>query len=90
MSLGLLYVLLGELSIWVFWPFLIGFFYLPGVESCEFLCILEIKPLSEVSLANKFSHTVNSHFILLMFSLVMQKLICLFFPLCPLLEETYQ
>ena len=37
------------------------------------LYILEIKPLSEISLANIFSHTVGSLFILLMFSLAMQK-----------------
>ena len=41
------------------------------------LYILEIKPLSEVSLANMFSHTVGSLFILLMFSLVVQKLFIL-------------
>ena len=35
---------------------------------------LEIKPLSKVSLANIFSHTVGSLFILLMFSLAVQKL----------------
>ena len=35
--------------------------------------ILEIRPLSEVSLANMFSHTVGSVFILMLFSLVMQK-----------------
>ena len=38
------------------------------------LYILEIKPLSEVSLANMFSHRVGSLFILLLFSLAMQKL----------------
>ena len=37
------------------------------------LCILEIKPLSDVSLANIFSHTVGSLFILMLFSLVVQK-----------------
>ena len=37
------------------------------------LHILEIKPLSEVSLANMFSHTVGSLFILMLFSLAMQK-----------------
>ena len=36
--------------------------------------ILEIKPLSEVTLANVFSHKFGSLFILLMFSLAMQKL----------------
>ena len=41
------------------------------------LYILEIKPLSEVSLANIFSHMVASLFILLMFSLAMQKLFIL-------------
>ena len=37
------------------------------------LYILVIKPLSEVSLANIFSHTVGYLFILLMFSLAMLK-----------------
>ena len=41
------------------------------------LYILEIKPLSEVSLANMFSHTVASLFILILFSLAMQKLFIL-------------
>ena len=37
------------------------------------LYILEIRPLSEVSLANVFSRIVGSLFILMMFSLAMQK-----------------
>ena len=41
------------------------------------LCILEIRPLSEESLANMFSHTVGSVFILMLFSLAMQKLFIL-------------
>ena len=41
------------------------------------LYILEIRPLSEVSLANMFSHTVGSLFILMLFSLAMQKLFIL-------------
>ena len=41
------------------------------------LYILEIKPLSEVSLANMFSHTFGSFFILILFSLAMQKLFIL-------------
>ena len=44
------------------------------------LDILEIKPLSEVSLANIFSHLLVSLFILLMFSLAMQKLFILMRP----------
>ena len=47
---------------------------LPGVEYVSSLYILEIKPLSEVSLANIFYHTVGSLYILLMFSLAMEKL----------------
>ena len=38
------------------------------------LYILEIKPLSDASLANLFSHIVGSLFILMPFSLAMQKL----------------
>ena len=41
------------------------------------LYILEIKLLSDVSLADMFSHTVGSLFILLMFSLAMKKLFIL-------------
>ena len=41
------------------------------------LYILEIKPWSEVSLANIFSRTVGSLFILLMFSLVVHKIFIL-------------
>ena len=38
------------------------------------LCTLEIKPLSEVSLANMFSHTVGSLCNFMLFSLALQKL----------------
>ena len=41
------------------------------------LYILEVRPLSEVSLANMFSHTVGSLCILMLFSLAMQKLFIL-------------
>ena len=41
------------------------------------LYILEIRPLSEESVANMFSHTVGSLFILMLFSLAMQKLFIL-------------
>ena len=60
--------------------FFIGFFYFfvflvwSGVSS---LYILEIKLLSNVSFVNIFPHTVGSLFILLMFSLAMQKLFIL-------------
>ena len=41
------------------------------------LYILEIRPLSEVSLANMFSYTVGSLCNLVLFSLVLQKLFIL-------------
>ena len=77
MSLGPLYVFLGEVSVLVLCPFFNWIVYLPGVESVSSLYILEIRPLSEVSLANMFSQTVGSLFILMLFSLAMQKLFIL-------------
>ena len=57
--------------------FLIGFFVFLECIHVSSLYILEIKPLSKVSLANMFSHTVGSLFILMLFSLAMQKLFIL-------------
>ena len=74
MPMGPLYVLLGEVSVQVLCPFFNWIVCLPGNESYESLYILEIELLSEVSLANMFFHTLGSLFILLMFSLAMQKL----------------
>ena len=56
--------------------FLIGLFVFLVWSCVSPLYILEIKP-SEVSLANIFSHTVGSLFVLLMFSLAVQKLFIL-------------
>ena len=47
--------------------FLIGLFVFLEWSRVSSLYILEIKPLSEVSLANVFSHMVGSLFILLIF-----------------------
>ena len=77
MSLGPLYVFLGEVSVQVLCPFFNWVVCFPGVESCEFYIHFGDHTLSEVSLANMFSHMVGSLFILLMFSLVMQKLFIL-------------
>ena len=91
MSLGPLYVFLGEVSVQVLCPFFNWVVCLPGVELCEFFIYFGDQALSEVSLANTFSLTIGSLFILMLFSLALQKLfilmrsICLFFPLCPLL-----
>ena len=57
--------------------FLIGLFMLLEWSHVSSLYILEIRPLSEVSLANRFSQIVGSLFILLMLPLAMQKLFIL-------------
>ena len=57
--------------------FLIGLFVFLEWSHVSSLYILEIRPLSEVSLANVFSHTVSSLFILMVFSLAMQKVFIL-------------
>ena len=69
-SLGSVY--LGSLLI-----VLIGLFVFLECSRVSSLYILEIMPLSEVSLANMFSHTVGSLFILMLLSLAMQKLFIL-------------
>ena len=57
--------------------FLIGLFVFLEWSHVNSLYILEIRPLSEVSLANMFSHTVGSLFILMLFSLAVHKLFIL-------------
>ena len=57
--------------------FLIGWFVLVEWSHVSSLYILEIRPLSEVSLANMFSHTVGCLCNLVLFSLAMQKLLIL-------------
>ena len=54
--------------------FLIGFFLFPKCSPVSSLYIWEIKPFSKVSLANMFSYIIGSLFILMLFSLAMQKL----------------
>ena len=57
---------------------LMGYLFVSLEWSCvSSLFILEIKPLSEVSLANMFFHTVGSLFISMLFSLDMQQLFIL-------------
>ena len=57
--------------------FVIGLFVFLEWSPVSSLYILEIRPLSEVSLANMFSHTVGSLFILMLFALPLQKLFIL-------------
>ena len=74
MSLDPLYVLLEEVSVQVLCPFLIELLVFLEWSHVSSLYILEIKPLSEESLANMFSYMVGSLFILMLFPLAMQKL----------------
>ena len=71
MSLGPLYVLPGEVSVQVLCPFFNWIVFLVW-SSVNSLYIGGINPLSEVSLANMFSHSVGYLSVLLMFSLAMQ------------------
>ena len=57
--------------------FLIGVFVFLEWSHVRSLYMLEIRPLSEVSLANMFSHTVGSLCNLVLFSLAFQKLFIL-------------
>ncbi|KAF6125485.1 hypothetical protein HJG60_009920 [Phyllostomus discolor] len=57
--------------------FLIGLLVFLEWSCLSSLYILEIKPLSDLSLANMFSHTVGSLFILTLLSLAVQKLFIL-------------
>ena len=84
MSLGPPYFFLGEMCFQVFFSFLIGWLVFLEWSHISSLYILETRPLSEVSLANMFSPTVGSLFILSLFSLAMQKK--LFSHLCFILS----
>ena len=74
MSLGPLYVPLGEMPVQVLCQFSNGLFVFLDWSCVSSLYILQIKHLPEISLANIFSHKVGSLFILLLFSLAVQKL----------------
>ena len=78
MTLGPLYVLLEEVSVQVLCPL---FFYwivcLPGVESCAFFIYFGDQTLVQDTITNIFSHMVGSPFILMLFSLAVQRLFIL-------------
>ena len=64
MSVGHLYVLFGEVSVQALY-LLLGLFVFLVLSYVGSLYILEINPLSDISLANVFSHSVVFLFILL-------------------------
>ena len=77
MSLGPLYVLLREVAVHVLCPLFIWIVCLPGVESCEFFVYFGDQTLIWGIICKYVSHVVGSLFILMLFSLVMQKLFIL-------------
>ena len=67
-------IFFGEMSIWVFYPFLDWVVFL--ILSCiSCLCILEINPLSVASFANIFSHSEGCLLGLFMVPFAVQKLL---------------
>ena len=77
MSLGPLYVFLGEVSVQVLCPFFNWVVCPPGVKSCNFFIYFGHRTLVQGIIADLFFHMMGSLFILLMFSLAMQKLFSL-------------
>ena len=74
MSLGPLYVFLGEVSVLVLCPFFNWIVCLPGVELYEFFIYFGDQILVPGITGNIFPHMFGPFFILLIFSLAMQKL----------------
>ena len=80
MPVGHLYVFFGKMSIQILCPFFnwVGFVGAGGMLNCmSSLYILYINPLSAISFANIFSHSVDGVFILLIISFTVQKLFSL-------------
>ena len=74
MPVGHLHVLFGKMSVQFFCPISSQFGFLTlSCMSC--LYILDINPLSVISFANIFSHSVGCLFILFMVSFSVQKLL---------------
>ena len=83
---------MSPLEKWLFKSFahfLTGLFVFLECSHMSSLYILEIRPLSEVSLANMFSLTVGSLCNLVLFSLAMQKLFVLMTSLFKMTPKQY-
>ena len=77
MSVGHLDVFFGEMSIHVFCPFLHWIICVLGVEFEKFLIDLDTNPLSDMSFANIFFHSVSCLLVLQIVSFPVQKLFIL-------------
>ena len=74
MSLGPLYVFLGEVAVQVLCPFFNWVVSLPRVQSCEFFKYFGDQTLVSGIICKYVFPSVGSPFILMLFSLAMQKL----------------
>ena len=72
MSVGHLDVFFAEMSVHVYFPFLDWILYSLGVEFDKFFIGLGTSPLSDMSFANIFSHSVSCLLVLLTVSLLCQ------------------
>ena len=77
MSVGHLNFFFGELSAQLLCPFFNWIICFLFVEVRELFIYLDVKPLSDLSFTNIFSHTVGCLFVLLMVSFAIQKLFSL-------------
>ena len=77
MSVGHLDVFFGELSIHDFCPFLHWIICFLGVEFDKFFIDFGTNPLSHMSFANIFSHSVGCLLVLLIVSFAVQKVFIL-------------
>ena len=73
MSIGHLYVLLGEVSIQVLCPFFNWIICFPGVESCQFFVYFEDQTFVQGIIGKYVFPYVWFSFHLMLFSLAMQK-----------------
>ena len=86
-----MYHVLGKMSVQIFYPLLNGLFVFLMLSCVSCLYMLNIKPLSVISFASIFLHSICDLYIVLMASFAMQKLLSLIrshlfiFPLLPLL-----
>ena len=76
-SVGHLNFFFRELSIQLLCPFFNWILCFLFVEACELFIYFDVKPLSDLSFTNIFSHTVGDLFVLLMVSFAVQKLFSL-------------
>ena len=77
MSVVYLFVFFGKMSVYIFFLFLNQIIHFWGVEFYNFFVDFGYNPLSNMSFANIFSHSIGCPLVLLIVSLAVQKLFIL-------------